>query len=109
MGLMTTFQPAIVGFSASLLRGLSPAPEADSAGSAEPDGDWLVLVCLPSSAWSSLSPPRTRKPVTPAVTTTAVAATIATSFVRLPPPLPPPGCGCGGPIGAGVSHCGCCA
>ncbi|CAM5314496.1 hypothetical protein SPURM210S_00988 [Streptomyces purpurascens] len=57
-------------------------------------------------AVSSLSPPSTRKPVTPAATTTAVAAMIATSFVRLPPP--PPCGGWGAPAGAGAPHCGCC-
>ncbi|MDV6290415.1 hypothetical protein R2F25_31215 [Streptomyces sp. UP1A-1] len=46
--------------------------------------------------------------MTPAATTTASAATIATSFVRFPPPPPlPPEAGMGVVTGCGVLHCCC--
>lgn len=107
LGFTTTFQPAMVGFSVSVPRGLSSAAEAESLGSADADVDGPDVLFVPPSALSSLFPPRTRNPVTPAATTTAVAAMIATSFVRLPPSPPPCG-GCGAPMPAGVPHCGCC-
>lgn len=110
-GLATTFQPSTVAFAPSPPRGFSSAP--DALGSAVGDSDFStvgladVFLSLPSSALSSLSPPSTRKPVTPAATTTARDATIATSFVRLPPPPPPPVAGCGTVAGCGVLHCCC--
>lgn len=97
---MTTFQPAMVGFSSSVPRGLSPLPLALGDVVADALGD--VDASLPALS-SFLSPPRTRKPVTPAATTTAVAAVMAMTLVLFPPP---PG-GWGAPAGAGVPHWGC--
>lgn len=107
LGFTTTFQPAMVGFSVSVPRGLSSEMDAESLGSVDADVDGLEVLFVSPPALSSLFPPRTRKPVTPAATTTAAAATIATTFVRLPP-SPPPWGGCGAPMPSGVPHCGCC-
>lgn len=101
-----------VAFAVSLLRGLSSVPaEEEPEAEAEPDVETVGLALpLLASTLSSSSPPSTRNPVTPAATTTAMAATIAISFVRLPSPEPlPPGGGVGAPAGDGAPHCGCCA
>src|SRR5829696_4841197 len=87
LGLMTTFQPSMVGFSSSPLRGLSSEVAVGLADLETDDvGDFDGP---PPPASSSLSPPRTRTPVTPAAITTAEAATIAVIFVLFPPPPPP--------------------
>lgn len=108
LGFTTTFQPATVAFAVSLLRGLSSVPvEEEPEGEAEPDVETVGLA-LPLPASTLSSSPSTRNPVTPAATTTAMAATIAISFVRLPPPEPfAPGGGVGAPAGDGAPHCGC--
>lgn len=110
LGFTTTFQPATVGFSVSLLRGLSSVPaDEDAEAEAEPDEETVGLALPLLTSAGSSSPPSTRNPVTPAATTTAEAAMTATSFVRLPPPVPPPpGGGVGAPAGDGAPHCGCC-
>src|SRR5262249_55981839 len=84
LGLTTTFQSATVGFSVSVVRGFSDAG-AEGVVLCEALGDGLVL---PPALSSLPSLPRTRNPVTPAATTTAVAAPIATYLVRFPPPPP---------------------
>ncbi|CAM5559942.1 hypothetical protein SGRI78S_03141 [Streptomyces griseus subsp. griseus] len=102
LGLVTTFQPGTTGL------GSLSEPRGFSAGGAEPlsaplgwalgDADFLSsATALPPS--SSL--PSTRKPVTPAVITTAVAATIATIVVFF---LSSPGFG--PPGGPGTAYCG---
>lgn len=101
LGLVTTFHPGMTGL------GSLSEPRGFSAGGAEPvsvalglvlgDADFLSsATVLPSS-----SLPRTRKPVTPAAITTAVAATIATIVVFF---LSSPGFG--PPGGPGTAYCG---
>src|SRR4051812_33288532 len=109
----TGCHPATTGLTAeSEPRGLESSDAgADGLGDRLADCEAAGSFLSPPFASSSLSPPRTRKPVTPAATTTAAAATIATIFVRLS--LPPPPCcgGSGGPSGVvGAFHpcCGCC-
>lgn len=101
LGLVTTFQPGMTGLgSLSEPRGFSAGgaePVADSLGLALGDADFLPSATfLPSS-----SLPSTRKPVTPAAITTAVAATIATIVVFF---LSSPGFGA--PGGLVTAYCG---
>lgn len=101
LGLVTTFQPGMSGL------GSLSEPRGFSAGGAEPVAVSLGLALgdadfpPPATFLPSSSLPRTRNPVTPAATTTASAATIATIVVFF---LSSPGFG--PPGGPGTAYCG---
>lgn len=100
VGLTTTFQPAITGWTwAPAPRGL--AAGEDGAAGDEAAGDFLSL----PSALVSLLPSslRTTTPVTAAATTTAVAAMMAMRVVFF---LSLFSGGCGGPGGLPTGYCG---